>query len=98
MRREAALGRCELFVPRARARLPPLDLPCLLPRIHFSACFLARCLCSKVMGPNGVSHSVVKDDQEGVAAIMEWLSFVPKTADDQPAALADVADDIDRKV
>jgi len=41
----------------------------------------------QVMSPNGVSHLVVNDDQQGVAEIMKWLAYVPKTADDGPVAL-----------
>lgn len=33
----------------------------------------------QIMHPNGVSHEIVDDDQEGVTAILKWLSFVPKT-------------------
>lgn len=32
---------------------------------------------TKVMQPNGVTHSVVNDDVEGVGAILQWLSYVP---------------------
>jgi acetyl-CoA carboxylase/biotin carboxylase 1 len=35
----------------------------------------------QVMYPNGCSHEIVQDDQEGVASIIQWLSFVPKTTD-----------------
>ena len=31
----------------------------------------------QVMMPNGVSHMQVDDDQEGVRAILRWLSYVP---------------------
>jgi len=41
----------------------------------------------QVMSPNGVSHLVVKDDQQGVSEVMRWLSYVPKTADEGPVAL-----------
>ena len=33
---------------------------------------------TKVMYPNGISHSIVRDDVGGVVAILEWLSYVPK--------------------
>jgi acetyl-CoA carboxylase/biotin carboxylase 1 len=36
----------------------------------------------QVMHPNGVSHSVVKNDRDGVDSILNWLSYVPKTAND----------------
>jgi len=32
----------------------------------------------QIMVPNGVTHQVVRDDQEGMGAILDWLSFVPK--------------------
>lgn len=35
----------------------------------------------QVMYPNGCSHEIVQDDQEGVSSILQWLSFVPKTID-----------------
>jgi len=51
----------------------------------------------QIMVPNGVSHEVVEDDQEGVAAILKWLSFVPKEVGALPAARA-TADPVDRAV
>mmetsp|Transcript_10466 Transcript_10466/g.13856 ORF Transcript_10466/g.13856 Transcript_10466/m.13856 type:complete len:2095 (+) Transcript_10466:147-6431(+) len=51
----------------------------------------------QIMLPNGVSHEKVDDDQEGVAAIMKWLSFVPKTVGSLPGARA-TADPVDRPV
>ena len=51
----------------------------------------------QIMIPNGVSHEKVEDDQEGVAAIMKWLSFVPRTVGSLPAA-RETADPIDRPV
>jgi len=51
----------------------------------------------QIMFPNGVSHEVVEDDQEGVASILKWLSFVPKTVGALPAA-RDCADPVDRDV
>ncbi|CAE7605731.1 ACC1 [Symbiodinium natans] len=32
----------------------------------------------QIMVPNGVTHQVVRDDQEGMSAILDWLSYVPK--------------------
>ena len=32
----------------------------------------------QIMHPNGVSHLVVDNDKEGVSAILDWLSYVPK--------------------
>jgi acetyl-CoA carboxylase / biotin carboxylase 1 len=49
------------------------------------------------MGPNGVSHLVVEDDQEGVAQILRWLSYVPKTAQSAPPQLPPT-DPVNRKV
>ncbi|KAL3817779.1 hypothetical protein ACHAXA_002423 [Cyclostephanos tholiformis] len=39
----------------------------------------------QVMYPNGCTHEVVEDDQQGVRSIIQWLSFVPKTTDATPA-------------
>jgi acetyl-CoA carboxylase / biotin carboxylase 1 len=39
----------------------------------------------QIMFPNGVSHETVEDDQEGVASILKWLSFVPKNVGALPA-------------
>jgi len=41
----------------------------------------------QVMGPNGVSHLIVEDDQQGVAAILNWLSYVPKDVRSLPAVV-----------
>lgn len=38
------------------------------------------------MIPNGVSHETVENDQEGVASILKWLSFVPKNVGALPAS------------
>eukprot|EP00930_Biecheleria_cincta_P038398 TRINITY_DN26381_c0_g2_i1.p1 TRINITY_DN26381_c0_g2~~TRINITY_DN26381_c0_g2_i1.p1 ORF type:complete len:2142 (-),score=492.71 TRINITY_DN26381_c0_g2_i1:106-6303(-) len=38
----------------------------------------------QIMVPNGVTHQVVRDDQEGMAAILDWLSFVPKDVTSLP--------------
>ena len=51
----------------------------------------------QIMYPNGVSHEVVEDDQQGVASILKWLSFVPKTIGGLPAARIS-ADPVDRPV
>jgi len=37
----------------------------------------------QVMAPNGISHQVVENDREGVAAILAWLSYVPKDVHSQ---------------
>jgi acetyl-CoA carboxylase/biotin carboxylase 1 len=51
----------------------------------------------QIMFPNGVSHEVVDDDQEGVASILKWLSFVPKKVGALPAS-RESADPVDRDV
>lgn len=51
----------------------------------------------QIMIPNGVSHEVVENDQEGVASILKWLSFVPKYVGALPAS-RDCADPVSRDV
>jgi len=51
----------------------------------------------QVMVPNGVTHEQVEDDQEGVASILKWLSFVPSTVGALPAA-RECADPVNREV
>merc|ERR1712127_789769 len=51
----------------------------------------------QVMYPNGCTHEVVEDDQEGVQSILQWLSFVPKTTDDTPA-VRESSDPVNRAV
>ena len=51
----------------------------------------------QIMFPNGVSHEIVEDDQQGVASILQWLSFVPKEVGALPAS-RDCADPVDRDV
>eukprot|EP00534_Pseudo-nitzschia_fraudulenta_P008502 CAMPEP_0201147778 /NCGR_PEP_ID=MMETSP0851-20130426/9292_1 /ASSEMBLY_ACC=CAM_ASM_000631 /TAXON_ID=183588 /ORGANISM="Pseudo-nitzschia fraudulenta, Strain WWA7" /LENGTH=2078 /DNA_ID=CAMNT_0047423721 /DNA_START=36 /DNA_END=6272 /DNA_ORIENTATION=- len=51
----------------------------------------------QIMYPNGVSHEVVDDDQQGVASLLNWLSFVPKKVGTLPAVRAS-GDSADRKV
>ena len=51
----------------------------------------------QVMFPNGCTHEVVDDDQQGVESIIRWLSFVPKTTDDLPA-VRECADPVNRDV
>jgi len=51
----------------------------------------------QVMSPNGVSHEIVDDDQEGISSIIQWLSFVPKTADDTPS-VRESSDPVNRDV
>jgi len=49
------------------------------------------------MIPNGVSHELVDDDQEGVASILKWISFVPKEVGALPASRG-FSDPITREV
>mmetsp|Transcript_36979 Transcript_36979/g.89793 ORF Transcript_36979/g.89793 Transcript_36979/m.89793 type:complete len:2085 (+) Transcript_36979:524-6778(+) len=51
----------------------------------------------QIMHPNGVAHEIVEDDQQGVASLLKWLSFVPKNVGALPA-VRDCADPVDRKV
>eukprot|EP00536_Pseudo-nitzschia_multiseries_P003372 jgi/Psemu1/318156/estExt_fgenesh1_pm.C_520003 len=51
----------------------------------------------QIMHPNGVSHEIVDDDQQGVASLLNWLSFVPKNVGALPA-VRDSGDSADRKV
>jgi acetyl-CoA carboxylase/biotin carboxylase 1 len=51
----------------------------------------------QVMFPNGISHQVVSNDQEGVNSMLDWLAFVPENANSQPPVLAPV-DPVDRDV
>jgi len=51
----------------------------------------------QIMFPNGVSHEVVQDDQEGIQSILKWLSFVPKTKYDTAQPLKTV-DPVDREI
>jgi len=51
----------------------------------------------QVMYPNGCTHEVVDDDQQGVQSIIQWLSFVPKTTDALPA-VRESSDPVNREV
>ena len=51
----------------------------------------------QVMYPNGCSHEIVDDDQQGVQSIIQWLSFVPKTTD-SITPVRDCADPVNRDV
>merc|ERR1719326_1685726 len=50
-----------------------------------------------IMVPNGVTHELVGNDQSGVDAILNWLSFVPKDVDSAPPLLA-ASDPVSREV
>ncbi|XP_048578343.1 acetyl-CoA carboxylase-like isoform X1 [Nematostella vectensis] len=51
----------------------------------------------QIMHHNGVSHLVVPEDFEGIAAIMRWLSFVPLRRDG-PLPVLKVLDPVDRDI
>ncbi|KAL1495877.1 hypothetical protein AB1Y20_014521 [Prymnesium parvum] len=51
----------------------------------------------QIMLPNGVSHLLASDDQDGVEKILRWLSYVPKTARDQVPITKSV-DPVDRDI
>merc|ERR1740121_3022155 len=50
-----------------------------------------------IMVPNGVTHQLVHNDQDGVEAILHWLSFVPETAWSIPQVIS-ATDPATRKV
>lgn len=52
---------------------------------------------SKVMHPNGITHSVVASDVEGVNAILHWLSYVPKRHGD-PLPIIESRDPVERSI
>ena len=51
----------------------------------------------KIMGNNGVSHHIVRDDLEGVLRVLEWISYIPSRTGEQVPRLL-TADSISRKV
>nr|ASA45565.1 acetyl CoA carboxylase 1a [Amphidinium carterae] len=51
----------------------------------------------QVMVPNGVTHQLVQNDQEGVGAILDWLAYVPKDSCSIPPMIK-AADPVDRDV
>ncbi|KAK3260625.1 hypothetical protein CYMTET_30428, partial [Cymbomonas tetramitiformis] len=51
----------------------------------------------QIMIPNGVAHLEVTDDQEGVLAMLRWMSYVPKKMGMLPPQISS-ADPVDRKV
>lgn len=51
----------------------------------------------QIMHPNGVAHEIVDDDQQGVASLLNWLSFVPKEVGALPAVRSSI-DPVERKV
>ena len=50
------------------------------------------------MAPNGVSHMVVDNDKEGISAILDWLSFVPKDKYSPPPIIDSPVDSPERDV
>jgi acetyl-CoA carboxylase/biotin carboxylase 1 len=50
-----------------------------------------------IMVPNGVAHELVHNDQEGVEAILHWLSFVPSSVHVLPPRIS-VVDSVDRQI
>ena len=51
----------------------------------------------EIMVPNGVTHLEVRNDQEGVDAMLDWLSYVPSEVGAAPASRKS-SDPIDRDV
>lgn len=52
---------------------------------------------TKVMYPNGITHSTVKDDVAGVGEILQWLSYVPRRRGD-PLPVVESRDAVHRVV
>lgn len=54
----------------------------------------------QIMFPNGISHEVVRNDQDGVQSIVDWLNFIPKdfTSVTPPLPLAELIDPPSRPV
>jgi len=50
-----------------------------------------------IMVPNGVTHELVRSDQDGVEAVLRWLSFVPADVWSIPPIVTS-ADPVDRAV
>jgi acetyl-CoA carboxylase/biotin carboxylase 1 len=50
-----------------------------------------------IMVPNGVTHKLVRNDQEGVEAILKWLSFVPSNVASLSPIIRSV-DSVDRQI
>ncbi|XP_063000242.1 acetyl-CoA carboxylase 2 isoform X2 [Elgaria multicarinata webbii] len=51
----------------------------------------------QIMHNNGVSHVTVPDDFEGVFAILQWLSYIPKD-NHSPLPITPVSDPIEREI
>jgi len=50
-----------------------------------------------IMVPNGVTHELVRNDQDGVEAILRWLAFVPDRVTSVPPIVS-AADPIEREI
>jgi len=50
-----------------------------------------------IMVPNGVTHQLVRNDQDGVEAILKWLSFIPADVSSVPPIIS-TTDPIEREV
>lgn len=51
----------------------------------------------QIMHNNGVTHTTVPDDFEGVTTILQWLSYMPKNKH-SPVPVLSVTDPIDREI
>lgn len=51
----------------------------------------------QVMVPNGITHQLVQSDSEGVSAILDWLSYVPKDVS-SPVPIIDAVDPPSRRI
>lgn len=51
----------------------------------------------QIMHNNGVTHTTVPDDFEGVTTILQWLSYMPKNKH-SPVPILPVTDPIDREI
>ncbi|CAK9058240.1 Acetyl-CoA carboxylase (ACC) [Includes: Biotin carboxylase] [Durusdinium trenchii] len=51
----------------------------------------------QIMVPNGITHQLVQNDQEGAEAILQWLSFVPRDTWSMPQPILPL-DPADRPV
>merc|ERR1711988_134440 len=51
-----------------------------------------------IMYPNGISHLVVNDDKEGISAVLDWLSYVPKDKFSMVKPLSYANDPVNRQI
>lgn len=52
---------------------------------------------TQIMHPNGVTHSVVKEDGSGVNTILRWLSYIPRT-NTSPLPIMRAVDSVERNI